>query len=63
MIYLKGDHGLIQKRLNARRGHYMNPALLDSQFEALEEPERAWQVDISSSPDEIVKAIKSYLNM
>jgi gluconate kinase len=29
------------------RGHYMNPALLDSQFETLEEPERDWQVDIS----------------
>lgn len=63
LIYLKGDRDLIQKRLNARRGHYMNPALLDSQFEALEEPKRDWNVDVSLSPDEIIKAIKSYLRI
>jgi gluconokinase len=63
LIYLKGDYALIQKRLNARRGHYMNPKLLDSQFETLEEPERDWQVDVSSSPDEIVKTIKSDLGI
>ena len=43
LIYLKGDYGLIQERLNARRGHYMNPALLDSQFDTLEEPEGGWR--------------------
>ena len=62
LIYLKGDRDLIKERLNARRGHYMNPALLDSQFETLEEPKRGWQVDISLSPSEIVKTIRSYLN-
>jgi gluconokinase len=63
LIYLKGDSGIIQKRLSERREHYMNPSLLDSQFETLEEPERGWHVDISLSPDEIVKVIKSYLGL
>lgn len=62
LIYLKGDRELIKQRLKARRGHYMNPALLDSQLETLEEPKRGWKVDISLSPDEIVKTIKGYLS-
>jgi gluconokinase len=63
LIYLKGDYEIIQKRLSERRGHYMNPALLDSQMETLEEPASGLQVDISLSPDEIVKRIKTYLGM
>lgn len=63
LIYLKGDYGLIQKRLAARHGHYMNPALLDSQFKTLEEPKRAWQVDISLSPEAIVKSIRNHLGL
>ncbi|MDT4894966.1 MAG: gluconokinase [Acidobacteriota bacterium] len=63
LIYLKGDYAIIQKRLSERRGHYMNPVLLDSQMETLEEPKTGLQVDISLSPDEIVKKIKTYLGM
>jgi gluconokinase len=63
LIYLKGDYAIIQKRLSERRGHYMNPALLDSQMETLEEPKNALQVDISLSPDEILKKIKTYLGL
>jgi gluconokinase len=61
LVYLKGDYYILQKRLSERRGHYMNPALLDSQLETLEEPASGLQVDISLSPDEIVKRIKNYL--
>ena len=63
LIYLKGDYALIQKRLTERRGHFMNPELLDSQFAALEEPGREAHVDVSSSPDEIVKTIRSRLDI
>lgn len=63
LIYLKGDYCILQKRLSERRGHYMNPALLDSQLETLEEPTRGLQVDISLSPDEIVRRIKTYLGI
>ena len=62
LIYLKGNRELIKERLAARRGHYMNPALLDSQLETLEEPKGGYKIDISLSPDEIVKTIRSYLN-
>jgi gluconokinase len=39
LVYLKGDIGLIAARLAKRSGHFMPPALLASQFEALEEPQ------------------------
>jgi gluconate kinase len=38
LIYLKGGFDLIAARLAARTDHFMPPALLKSQFDALEEP-------------------------
>ncbi len=60
-VYLKGDYDLIKERLRARSDHYMNPSLLDSQFETLEEPNDALQIDIGSSPDAIVEIIRQQL--
>ena len=39
----------------------MNPALLHSQFETLEPPEGAIRVDVTSSTEEIVAAIRRKL--
>jgi gluconokinase len=58
LVFLKGDQPMIAGRLGERRGHYMPASLLDSQFATLEEPsgdERAWTVDITQSPQEIVE--------
>ena len=63
LIYLKGDYEVIKKRLSERRGHYMNPVLLDSQLETLEEPKSALQFDISLSPDEIAQRIMHQLGL
>jgi gluconokinase len=63
LVYLKGDYETIQRRLSKRHGHFMNPELLDSQFETLEEPEGAARVDVSLSPDQIVESIKSDLGI
>jgi carbohydrate kinase (thermoresistant glucokinase family) len=60
VIYLKGDRNLIARRIAARADHFMPPALLDSQFEALEEPkadERPIVVSIAPHPREIVETI------
>ena len=59
LVYLKGDYELIEGRLEGRRGHYMKPKLLDSQFAALEEPERGLTVDISLPPEKIIETIRS----
>jgi gluconokinase len=63
VVYLKGDYEVIQQRLGSRRGHFMNPALLDSQFDTLEEPTAAVEVDVSSSPEEIVQDIRGRLGL
>jgi gluconokinase len=38
-VFLRGDYALIERQLRRRRGHFMNPALLQSQFADLEEPQ------------------------
>jgi gluconokinase len=56
-VYLAGSRSLLADRLASRRGHFMPPALLDSQLSILEEPspdERAWVCDISAAPRAIV---------
>jgi gluconokinase len=59
-IFLQGPRALLLERLASRHGHYMPPALLESQLETLEEPapdERAWVCDIGESPENIVAAL------
>jgi carbohydrate kinase (thermoresistant glucokinase family) len=59
-VYLRGDKDLIAQRLAVRAGHFMPPALLDSQFAALEEPdvdERSVMMAIEETPDQIVAAL------
>ena len=52
-VYLKGSRELILDRLRRRSGHYMKPDLLDSQFQALEEPSDAMILDVSRPPAEL----------
>ena len=56
-VYLQGSFDLIARRLKERKGHFFDPALLRSQFDALETPEDALVFDISKKPDEIIAAI------
>lgn len=59
-VFLKGPPELIAERLAGRRGHFMNPSLLESQFATLEEPapdEGAWVCDIRLPPQEIVAGL------
>jgi gluconokinase len=56
-IYLKGSKALIQDRLKTRRHHFMPAELLDSQFNALEEPQNALIVNIDQSADDLATAI------
>ncbi|QXE37644.1 gluconokinase [Streptomyces sp. GMY02] len=55
-LHLTGDRALIGRRMAERKGHFMPPALLDSQFAALEnlEPDESGvSVDVSGTPQEI----------
>jgi len=63
LVYLKGSYSLIQKRLQERINHYMPAKLLESQFDALEEPLDALIVGIEQPPQMIVQTIRSTLNL
>ncbi|MDQ3829616.1 MAG: gluconokinase [Candidatus Tectomicrobia bacterium] len=63
LAYLKVDEELIRQRLQRRQGHFMNPALLESQFTTLEEPDEALWLDASRSPEEIVGTVRCRLQM
>lgn len=63
LVYLRGALPLIHDRLLQRAGHYMDPALLQSQFDTLEEPVGAIVVEVTSSPDEIVRQIRRKLGI
>ncbi len=56
-LYLKGSYEVIRERLERRTGHYMRPELLQSQFEALEEPEDEWVEDIGLRPEEVIEHV------
>jgi len=56
-VYLAGSRALLAERMAQRRGHFMPPALLESQLAILEEPspdERVWMCDIRETPNTIV---------
>jgi gluconokinase len=57
LVYLKGPRDVIARRLAGRHGHFFDPALLQSQFDALEEPSDALAVDIDGTPERIADAI------
>jgi gluconokinase len=62
-VFLTGSAELIEKRLAARKGHFMNPDLLASQFEILEPPDEAIRVDVSGTPEEIAAEIRTKLGL
>src|SRR5258706_1425956 len=65
-VYLKGSYDLVAARMGGRTGHYMPLSLLQSQFDALEEPqpaENAIVVPIEMPAGEIVAAIIAALEL
>jgi gluconokinase len=53
-VHLAGPRTLIEQRLKNRRGHFMPPALLKSQFVILEPPKDALVFSCEKSPKKIV---------
>lgn len=62
-VHLSGARDLIMARMQARSGHYMPPALLDSQFATLEPtgPDEALTVDIARPCADLVTEIALWL--
>jgi len=60
-VHLSGSFDQILERVNSRSNHFMPSELLKSQFSTLEEPEDGLCVDISLTPENIIKTIKQGL--
>jgi len=56
-VLLEASHATLEKRLAARKGHFMNPKLLDSQFAILEIPKDALRISVESSAEKAVDRI------
>jgi gluconokinase len=57
-VFLKGSEELLAGRLAARKGHFMPPSLLRSQFATLEDPsgeDGVLTVDISGTTAEVIE--------
>ncbi len=66
IVYLQGSQALIADRLGHRKGHFMPPGLLTSQFGTLEPPtpeERAVTVSIDAPAETIVNDILGKLEL
>ena len=66
LVYLEGDAELIGRRMAKRQGHFMPAALLQSQFDTLEEPgpdENPIVVPIDAEPDAIAARILAELRI
>jgi gluconokinase len=66
IVYLKGTQQLIASRLAQRKGHFMPPGLLASQFKTLEPPDLSENpviASIDASVDDIVDDIVGQLGV
>ena len=66
LVFLRGEYGLIANQLRHRRGHFMNPALLQSQFADLEEPqatEASMLIELGQGPHKLAQEIKRKLRI
>lgn len=62
-VYLKGSYENILDRIQQRKGHYMKPKMLRSQFEILEEPDECLEINTMDSLQEIVIKIINELKL
>jgi gluconokinase len=62
-VHLTGSRAVIAARMAARKGHYMPPTLLDSQFATLEPPgpDEAIRMDVDQSLTRLISQILSVL--
>jgi len=57
VIWLHAPREIIAERLESRRGHFMNPSLLDSQLAILEPPLGAALVRADQAPSRVIAEI------
>lgn len=61
-VHLHGNFDLILQRINDRKGHFLPPALLVSQFDTLETPTYGLHLNIQESAESIIDQIEKAYN-
>ncbi len=61
LVFLETSPALAARRLRARAGHFFGPALVESQFAALEPPADALVLPADAAVDDLVTAIRRRL--
>lgn len=62
-VHLTGPRALLERRLNARKNHFMPPTLLDSQLATLEPPADTLTFSCEKSPEVIVATLIQALDI
>jgi len=62
-VHLAVNRALIERRLKERKNHFMNPALVKSQFDTLEPPQTALTLDASLPPSVLVEQVRKALDV
>ena len=62
-VVLVAPKEVLEERLSRRKGHFMNPRLLDSQLATLEDPKDALHISVDNSPETAVRQIMRDLGM
>jgi gluconokinase len=60
VIHLTGTYDLLWSRMSARQGHFMKAEMLQSQFNALEEPQNALALTVSMPLNEMLDTIMAH---
>lgn len=64
-LYLNGNRNTIQDRINNRKGHFMAPALLDSQFASMEDPlsePDVYLIDVWPGLEQVIQQARAVIN-
>lgn len=60
-VLLEAPAAVLEERIHNRPGHYMNPDLLQSQIDTLEQPKDALRVDATKEPGAVAENILNQL--
>lgn len=60
-VVLQGEYDMLYERLSSRQGHFMPPALLQSQLDTLELPEYGLHIEVNQPMEPIVDQIIDWI--
>jgi gluconokinase len=63
VAYLKGTFEVIQRRIEERPAHFAGTAILEDQFAVLEEPDEAFDLDVTLPAEELVAQILAHYGL